>query len=254
MMRLKDKVALVTGAASEIGIGFATAHRFGREGAKVCITDIDETRLEARATDLCDNGVDAVGFAHDVTSENDWKTVVASTVDRYGKIDVLVNNAGVAFLGETLEFSIEDWNKQLEVNLSSVFLGCRAMIDQLLCQGGGGAIVNISSIAGMVGIVNGAAYSSSKGGVRLLTKSLALEFAKQNIRINSVHPGAIETEIAKRAMEVEPEEMQALEAAIPMGRQGEPSDIAAMAAFLASDEAKYVTGAEFCVDGGLTAQ
>ncbi len=253
MAQLKGKVALITGAASDIGIGYATARKFGCEGAKVCITDIDGKRMEARVASLCDDGIDAVGFTQDVTNEGEWKTVVATIVDRHGRIDVLVNNAGAAFFSPTLEFSIQDWNKQIDINLSSVFLGCRTVIDQLLHQGDGGAIINISSVAGQVGIVHGAAYSSSKGGVRLLTKSLALEFARQNIRVNSVHPGAIATEIAQRAMEAEPEHTQAFEAAIPMGRQGEPSDVAAMAAFLASEEAKYITGAEFCVDGGLTA-
>ncbi len=254
MNQTDKKVVIITGAASDIGIGFATSRRLGQDGAAVVITDIDESRLKDRVSELRDLEIDAIGIAHDVTSEASWKTVVSTCVSRFGRVDALVNNAGVAYLSPTLEFSVEQWHKQIEINLSSMFLGCRAVIGQVLRQGTAGAVVNISSITGLVGIVHGAAYSASKGGVRLLTKSLALEFARQRIRVNSIHPGAIATEISQRAKEMEPEQTRAFEEAIPMGREGEPEDVASAVAFLLSNDAKYITGAEFVVDGGLTAQ
>ncbi len=251
---MSNKVAIVTGAASEIGIGYATARRLGLDGARVVITDIDETRLQDRVADLRDLSVDTIGFVHDVTSEENWEAVVAETLSRFGRIDALVNNAGVVHLCPTLDYSFQQWREQVDINLSSTFLGCRKVIAEFVAQETAGSIVNLSSIAGSVGIAHGAAYSASKGGVRLLTKSLALEFARHGIRINSVHPGAIATEISHRAKELEPERMQAFAEAIPMGREGEPDDVAALIAFLVSDDANYITGSEFCVDGGLTAQ
>ncbi len=251
---MKDKIAIITGAASEIGIGFATARRLGQAGARIAITDIDEARLQDRVSDLKGLDIEAIGFSHDVTSEENWDMVVAGTLSQFGRVDALVNNAGAVHLSPTLEYSVDQWHEQIDTNLSSAFLGCRRVIAEFVRQKSAGSIVNLSSIAGSVGIMHGAAYSASKGGVRLLTKSLALEFARANIRINSVHPGAITTEISQRAKTLAPEQMEAFADAIPMGREGEPEDVAALIAFLVSDDAKYITGAEFCVDGGLTAQ
>ncbi len=251
---MHEDVVIVTGAASKDGIGYATACRLGQEGARVVITDIDENRLHDRIADLTDRNIDAIGFAHDVTTEDSWEQVVAGTLDKFGQVNGLVNNAGVVHLSPTLEYSLAQWQQQVATNLTSVFLGCRRVISEFVRQKSAGAIVNLSSIAGTVGIERGAGYSASKGGVRLLTKSLALEFARQNIRVNSVHPGAIETEISAQAKRYEPERMQAFAEAIPMGHEGEPSDVAALVVFLLSDQAKYITGAEFSIDGGLTAQ
>ena len=251
---MQDDVVIVTGAASKDGIGYATALRLGQEGARVVITDIDADRLQDRIADLSALDIDAIGYAHDVTQEVGWDEVVAGTIDKFGQVNGLVNNAGVVHLSPTLDYSLAQWQQQVAINLTSVFLGCRRVITEFVRQESAGAIVNMSSIAGTVGIERGAGYSASKGGVRLLTKSLALEFARQNVRINSIHPGAIETEISVQAKIEEPERMQAFAEAIPMGHEGKPRDVAALVTFLLSDQSKYITGSEFCIDGGLTAQ
>jgi NAD(P)-dependent dehydrogenase (short-subunit alcohol dehydrogenase family) len=180
MGRVQGKVAIVTGAASPIGIGFATAQALMREGAKVVLTDIDGDRVKARAIEL---GGSAYGIAHDVTKEDDWSRVVTETVARHGGVDILVNNAGVAFLGPIGEFTKANWDKQIEINLSSMFLGCKAVL-KIFRLRGRGTIVNTSSVAGVVGVPGGAVYSASKAGVALFTKSLAVELARENIRVN----------------------------------------------------------------------
>ncbi len=254
MGRVQDKVAIVTGAASAAGLGFATARQLAREGAKLVITDLDGEAIAARAQELAAQGADVVGLRQDVTSEADWSQLISQTIERHGRLDILVNNAGIAVLRWMDAMTAADWHRQIDVNLTSVYLGCKAALDQMRRQGRGGAIVNLSSVAGLIGVRGTAAYSASKGGVRLMTKSIALEAAKENIRVNSVHPGIIWTDMQRVALRDNPDQYDALNESIPMGRMGEPDDIAAMILFLASDEAKYITGAEFVVDGGLTAQ
>jgi NAD(P)-dependent dehydrogenase (short-subunit alcohol dehydrogenase family) len=249
--RMTGKVALVTGAASAAGLGFATAQRLHAEGARVMLTDIDGDAVAARAGEL---GEGATALRQDVTDGAQWTTTVAAVTDRYGKLDVLVNNAGIAVLRAMEDLEPADWSRQIEVNLTSVYLGCRAALMRMRAQGGGGSIVNLSSVAGLVGVAGCAAYAASKGGVRVMSKVIALEGAAENIRCNSVHPGMIWTDMQKVAIADNKEIYDEITAAIPMKRMGEPADIAAMILFLASDEAKYITGGEFVVDGGMTAQ
>lgn len=251
MNRLDGKVVIVTGAASAAGLGFATARRLAREGARVVLTDIDASQVAARAVELGDA---AVGIAQDVTDAAAWDATIAVAVERFGRVDFLVNNAGIAVLRTIEALEPAEWHRQIEVNLTSVYLGCRAMMARLRQQGGGGAIVNLSSIAGLVGVAGTGAYAASKGGVRSMSKVIALEGAREGIRCNSIHPGMIATDMMKTSVSDNPEEHAALTAVIPMGRLGEADDIAATIAFLVSDDARYITGAEFVVDGGLTAQ
>lgn len=254
MIDLKGKVALVTGAASAGGLGFAAARKMADQGARLFLTDVDSAAVEARAGELRAAGYEARSMAQDVTDEAAWAATLSAVIESFGRLDILVNNAGIAVLRMMSEMTKTDWDRQLRVNLDSVYLGCKAAIDQMRRQGGGGSIINLSSVAGLVGVPGCAAYSASKGGVRLMTKTIALETAREGIRVNSVHPGSIWTDMQKVAIADNKEQFDIIENAIPMGKLGQPDDIGAMIAFLASDDAGYITGAEFTVDGGLTAQ
>lgn len=252
-MELTGKVALITGAASAAGLGFATARMMAQAGAAVVMTDIDGAGVQDRAAALAAQGHTALGLQQDVTDAVRWTEVVEQVLTRFGRIDSAVNNAGVAVLAPVCDLEPAAWDRQIAVNMTSVFLGCRAVIPAMRAQGGG-SIVNLSSVAGLVGIAGAGAYAASKGGVRLFTKSLALECAREGVRVNSVHPGVIWTDMQQVAIRDNPEQYDAINASIPMGRMGEPDDIAAMICFLASERARYITGAEFVVDGGMTAQ
>ena len=259
MGRLAGKVALVTGAASLKGFGFATARMFAAEGARVVLTDLNADAVEARAEELRAQGWDATGCGQDVTQQDSWDHVRHLTVAMFGRLDILVNNAGMVTPGGIADASLEDWNRHIAVNLTSVFLGCQMAVRQMLRQDGGaqrrgGTIINISSIAGIGAFPGLAAYVASKGGVRLLTKSAALDVAADAIRINSVHPGHLDTDMIASARAIAPQMIAAMEANVPMGMLGVADDIATMNLFLASDESRYITGAEFIVDGGLTAK
>lgn len=247
------KSIIVTGAASAGGLGFATARLIAREGHAVTITDLDGDAAAARAEDLRAEGLVATGLAQDVTDVEGWSALVAQVKAEHGTVDGLVNNAGIAVLKWTADLDPAAWDRQIDVNLKSVYLGCRAVLPVMEAQGSG-AIVNLSSIAGLVGIPGASAYAASKGGVRLYSKSLALEVADKGIRVNSVHPGVIWTDMQKVAIEDNPDQYDIINNSIPMKRMGEPDDIGNMIAFLMSDRAKYITGGEFVVDGGLTAQ
>lgn len=254
MIDLRGKTALVTGAASAGGLGFAAARLMARQGASLFLTDLDADAVAARAEDLRREGHQVGAMAQDVTDEAGWAAVIEAVVGAYGRLDILVNNAGIAVLRPMSAMTKADWDRQISVNLDSVYLGTKAGVDQMRRQGGGGSIVNMSSVAGLVGVEGTAAYAASKGGVRLFSKSVALETAKDNIRVNTVHPGMIWTDMQKVAIADNKEVFDQITAAVPMGRMGEPEDIGAMVAFLASDDAKYITGAEFTVDGGMVAQ
>ena len=258
MDRLKGKVALITGGAS--GLGRQSAIRMTEEGAKVVITDIN-AEMGAKTAD--EIGGDILFLEHDVTHEAGWQAVIEVALTRHGRLDVVVNGAGVATLGDVEETSFEEWQRVQAINSDSVFLGCKygvAAIKQTSREegSGGGSIINISSVAGLIGGHNLAAYNASKGAVRLLTKSVALHCARQgyNIRCNSVHPTFIETPMVKAMYEnaPDPEKTKAkLARQIPVGHMGEPDDIAWGIVYLASDESKFMTGTEFVVDGGITA-
>ncbi len=254
MGRVEGKVAIVTGAASNPGLGRATAITLAREGARVVVTDVDERGVAECAEVIRQAAGEALALRQDVTSEADWQAVLARTLDAFGRLDVLVNNAGIAVLKPLEELSLADWNRQIDVNLTSVFLGCKHAAPALR-RSGGGSIVNLSSVAGLVGLRTCVAYGAAKGGVRVASKSIALELARDGIRCNSVHPGFIWTNMQAQATGArEPGSVQLGRDRVPLGRLGEARDIADCVLYLASDESKYVTGAEFTVDGGMTAQ
>jgi NAD(P)-dependent dehydrogenase (short-subunit alcohol dehydrogenase family) len=248
--RLPGKIALITGGAS--GIGLATARRFAEHGATVVIADIDPGA--ARRATLDDPTLIALSL--DVTDEDRWAAVVDETLARFGRLDVLVNGAGIGTVGDIETCSTADWRKVMAVNADGVFFGCRNAVRAMKAHGG--SIVNLSSVSGLVGGHNLAAYNASKGAVRLLTKSVALHCARKRygIRCNSVHPTFVETPMVDAMLEATPDPAKTRErliATVPLGRFGKPEEIADLIVYLASDEAQFVTGAEFVIDGGLTA-
>jgi 3(or 17)beta-hydroxysteroid dehydrogenase len=256
MGRVAGKVAIVTGAAR--GLGEATARLLAREGATVMLTDLLDAGA-AVADSIAADGGRAAFLRHDATDEAGWAAVMAATESRFGGLHILVNNAGVGTPNTNPENStLADWDRMIDVNLRSVFLGTRAAIPAMRRTGRGGSIVNLSSILGLVAAPHAAPYSAAKGGVRLYTKSTAVYCAQQGygIRCNSVHPGFIETEMLHDAWrgrgDIEAQRA-ATRARIPMGETGAPQDIANAILFLASDESRYVTGIELTVDGGFSA-
>lgn len=253
--RVRGKVALVTGAAS--GLGAESARRLSREGATVILTDRETDAGEALAEAIAGAGGKAAFFSHDVASEADWERVVAATLERFGRLDVLVNNAGIASSGlQLMTHSLEDWRRVLSVNLDGVFLGLRHG-GPAIAQSGGGSVINISSIMGKVGMPGAAAYCASKGGVLMLTKAAALEWAPLKIRVNSIHPGFIDTPMVAGALHQAEDGNMMRDMIISrhaLGRLGVPREIADGVVFLASDEASFMTGSELVIDGGYTAQ
>lgn len=249
MKRLINKIAIITGAAG--GMGAAEAKLFAQEGAKVMATDIQEDKLKIWVAEAQKQGLDIAWMKHDVTSENDWAAVAAKTVDLYGRIDILVNNAGIyppfADLDKTTK---ELWDKVIAINLTGPFLGCKTVVP-FMRKTGGGSIVNIASVAGFVGGY-GTAYSSSKGGLHMLTKDLAVTLAKDKIRVNGISPGGVLTPMTEPLMQSK-ETMDAIKSSTPQGRMAEAIEIANGALFLASDEASFATGTELVLDGGMIA-
>jgi NAD(P)-dependent dehydrogenase (short-subunit alcohol dehydrogenase family) len=252
--RVKDKVAIITGGA--VGLGKAAALLLAKEGAKVVVTDIDEVGGENVAVEIRNAGGEAIFIKHDVTNEGDWHEVVRRTLAQFGRLDVLVNNAGVLLNKKIEDTSLEEWRRLMSINLDGVFIGTKCAIGAMR-KSGGGSIINISSAAGIVGTIDASAYSASKGGVRLFTKAAALECSKAghdyNIRVNSIHPGVIETPMMRDRLKDETLR-KIREDWHPIGRIGEPDDIAYGVLYLASDESKFVTGAELIIDGGWTAR
>ena len=254
MGRVDDKVAIVTGGASNPGLGYTTALTLAREGAKVMVTDVDEAGAQACAAAIRDAGGVAEAMYQDVTDEDRWKAVVEQTVGSFGKLDVLVNNAGICVLMPIAEMTLADWHRQIEVNLTSVFLGCKHAMPAMKAAGGG-SLVNLSSVVGLVGMASCVAYGASKGGVRIMSKCVAVEGAKDNIRCNSVHPGVIWSNLQAQATgQSDPSGVDVSPERVPLGRIGYPEDIANCVLYLASDESNYITGAELTVDAGMTAQ
>jgi 3(or 17)beta-hydroxysteroid dehydrogenase len=252
MGRVDGKIALITGGAS--GIGLATANLFADEGASVVVTDLHEPRTAAAATTLARC---AKFYALDVTREDQWIAVTDAVVAALARIDIVVNCAGVALLKDIEATTLNDWRALMAVNLDGTFLGCKHAV-RVMKDRGGGSIVNMSSVAGIVGAANLAAYSASKGAVRLLTKSVALHCARKgyNIRCNSVHPSFAETPMLQSMIESarDPQKMAANYAsAAPLGRLAQPIEVARTILFLASDESAFTTGAEMVIDGGLSA-
>jgi len=255
MGRVEEKVALITGAS--LGLGRASALLLAREGAKVVATDLRAAEGDALAHEIIEAGGEAIFLTHDVAKESDWAGVTKSAIDRFGRLDIVVNNAGVALGASIEDTSLEQWRWLMSINLDGVFLGTKFAVAAM--KGHGGSIINLSSIEGLIGDANLAAYNASKGGVRLLTKSAALHCAKAGykIRVNSIHPGYIWTPMVEGYVGEQSDPKAAREAIAamhPLGHIGEPDDIAYGVLYLASDEAKFVTGAELVIDGGYTAQ
>ena len=249
--RLAGKVALISGGAR--GIGAATARLFAQEGARVVVGDVLEPEGRALEAELTGRGSQAAFVSLDVTREPDWERAVAAAVSRFGKLDVLVNNAGISGAGRVEDTTLEEWHRVMEVNATGVFLGTKAAIPALR-RTGGGAIVNISSQLGLVGMDDSSPqYQASKGAVRLLTKHTALQYAKEGIRANSVHPGPIVTPMTEKRR-ADPTISARMVSRIPLGRYGEADEIAYGVLYLASDESRFVTGSELVIDGGWTAQ
>jgi NAD(P)-dependent dehydrogenase (short-subunit alcohol dehydrogenase family) len=246
-MRLEGKVALITGSAN--GMGQSEANIFAREGAKVIVADV----LEAEGRKVADGLGGAGRFVRlDVTSEANWQEAVAATLSSFGKLDILVNNAGISGTFDPDTLSTSAWDRLMDVNAKGVFLGMKHAIPAME-QAGGGAIVNISSVSGFVG-QNGIhmAYNASKGAVRLMTKSAAVQFARKGIRVNSVHPGVLPAMRTSKAT-ADPAFREKMLAGVPMRRAGRVEEVAHAVLFLASDEASYITGTELVVDGGWLA-
>jgi NAD(P)-dependent dehydrogenase (short-subunit alcohol dehydrogenase family) len=265
MGRVQGKVALVTGGAS--GIGRACALLLGKEDATVIVTDVQDDMGQDTARKINQEGGDAMYLNHNVTDEDAWIRVIGEIKSCYGKLHVLVNNAGIAIAGPVTEMSLADWRRQQAINLDGVFLGTKHALP-LIRESGGGSIINMSSLAGLKGSAGLAGYCATKGGVRLFTKAVAMECAaaKDKVRVNSVHPGIIETPIWGAIAEGMPGEVLSAAASranapdldalssmiVPMGVKGLPEDIAEGVLYLASDASRYVTGTELVIDGGLS--
>lgn len=246
MAELQDKVVVITGGIS--GIGKASAELFASEGAKLVLVDLDETKGKEVVSELEDKGHDTIFVQADVTSEEDAKNVFSKAVEKHGQIDVLFNNAGIGASKPTHEVSFEEYRKTVNVDLDGVFLFAQNAIKQMRNQSNGGVIVNTASMYGWIGAPGSAAYNAAKGGVVNLTRSLGVEYASENIRVNALCPGYIDTPII-------PEEMKApLRQATPMERLGLSEEMAKAALFLASDDSSFMTGQSLIVDGGFTAQ
>ena len=250
-MRLQGKVALISGAAR--GQGAAEARIFAQEGASVVIGDILDEEGTRVAAEIAEGGGDALYVHLDVTNEDDWRQAVDTAVSRFGKLDVLVNNAGIWKRGLVEETTGEDWDQVMDVNAKGVFLGTKLAIEEMK-RAGGGSIINISSVAGLVGSPRSAAYNASKGAVRLLTKATAVQYGQYNIRANSIHPGTIETTMMDEIRAVTNYTRENSIARAALNRTGTAEDVAYGALYLASDESSFVTGSELVIDGGVTAQ
>ena len=249
-MRLENKVALISGGAR--GMGAIEARLFALEGAQVVIGDVLEEEGRQTEAAINESGGECLFVRLDVTSESDWDQAVTAAVTKFGRLDILVNNAGIGRISKVEDTTEEEWDLVMDINAKGVFLGAKAAIPAMR-NAGGGSIVNISSIAGLVG-GRTSAYGASKGAVRLLTKYTAIQYAAEGIRCNSVHPGVVESQMTLPDMLNTEAGRREHAARHPIGRFGQPEDIAYGVLYLASDEASFMTGSELVIDGGLTAQ
>lgn len=248
--RLNGKVALISGGAR--GMGASEARLFAREGAKVVITDVLDDVGHRTAEEISAGGAPCVFAHHDVTSESGWETAVSIAVETFGQLDVLVNNAGIFERGGVMDTTLEAYRRTIEINQVGVFLGMKAVAPHMTGRGSG-SIINISSVAGLSGSPGFLAYGASKWAVRGMTKSAARELAPFGVRVNSIHPGIIDTAMLQTFDEAGPQVREMVRMRIPMGREADPGQVADLALYLASDESSYSTGSEFVVDGGWSA-
>jgi len=249
-MRLKDKIAIITGGGS--GIGRASAELFALEGAKVVVADFNEKAGQETVAAIRQAGGEAIFVQVDVSDSAQVQRLVDTTLQTYGGIDILVNNAGILLFGTALDTSEQDWQRVIAINLTGTFLVSKAVLPHMIARGGG-SIVNLTSSTGAHdAAANTVAYVTSKGGVALLTRAMAIDHAKHNVRVNAIAPGPTDTPMLRDALS--PEQLSAFAATFPMGRLGRPEELAHAILFLASDEASFVTGAILAVDGGQTAQ
>ena len=249
-MRLEGKVALISGGAR--GQGAVEAKLFASEGASVVIGDILDDLGRQVEAEIAESGGSATYVHLDVTSESQWNDAVTAAVERYGKLDILVNNAGILIRAGVEDTTEQDWDRIMDINGKGVFLGTKAAIPAMRAAGGG-SIINISSVAGLQGSPGSSAYSATKGAVRILTKSTAVQYAAEGIRCNSVHPGLIYTDMTRDTLDT-PQGERDWRARVPIGRLGVSEDVAKGVLFLASDESSYMTGSELVIDGGITAE
>ncbi len=251
MQQLENKVAIITGGSS--GIGRTIALAFAREGAAVTVNYVDDDPDEAEdvVKQIEDAGGKAVAVRADVTSQEDVEDLVRKTVEEFGRLDVMVNNAGVEDQMPFLETPLDVWNKVIAVNLTGAWLGCQVAAGRMVEGGEPGRIINISSIHEERSMPNNSTYCAAKGGVRMLMRTIAVELAPHGITVNNIAPGAIETPINEN-LEAHPDQMEKLLSEIPLGRMGRPEEVAEMALYLASDASAYVTGSTFTIDGGLS--
>lgn len=253
MARVKDKVVFISGGAS--GMGRAHALRLAGEGARIVITDRNEQGLADTLAAVQATGAEAAAWPHDVTDEAAWDRVVSDACARFGRIDVLVNNAGVASSTvSVLDTSADEWDRVMAINARGVFLGLRAVGRKMRDQGHGGSIINISSVFGIVGGAMASPYCASKGAVRLLTKAAAADLVEFDIRVNSVHPGLIDTPMLDGLLAKEGEVRQRMLGVQLQRRAADPDEVSSAVLFLASDESSFMTGSELVVDGGWTAR
>jgi NAD(P)-dependent dehydrogenase (short-subunit alcohol dehydrogenase family) len=254
MDRVKDKVAIVTGGGG--GLGRAEARLLAKEGAAVVVSDLDEQAAEAVAKKIGAEGGTAVFVQHDVSREEDWRSVIRRALEEFGKLDVLVNNAGIILYKKIEETSLAEWRSVMSVNLDGVFLGTKCAIEAMK-KNGAGSIINICSVAGLIGNPDASAYHASKGGVRAFSKAAAIECSNAgygyNIRVNSIYPGVINTKMAE-ALRQDKTKYEAALGWHAMGHFGEPEDVALGVLYLASDESRFITGSELVIDGGWTAR
>ncbi len=252
-MRVKGKVSIITGAA--MGIGKTTAQLFGREGAKLVIADYDSEKGNEIEKTLTNMGYETIFIKTDVRIAVEIQEMVKTTMERFGRIDVLINNAGAAQVVPVTELTEDNWNRVIDTNLKGVYLCCKYTIPEMI-KGGSGCIINMASVLGLVGRVRASAYNAAKAGVILLTKNMALDYALYNIRVNAVCPGFVETEMVKKYIENSEDPQKTYEQLVqlhPIGRIAKPEEIAHGILFLASDESSFVTGSSLVIDGGYSA-
>lgn len=249
-MRLHNKTVIITGAGN--GIGRATALLFSQEGANVVVTDINEEALHHTANEMKRIGDNVLSILHDISIEDDWKRVVAQTLDKYGEISSLFNNAGTFLIKPLIETSLDEWQNLMNINVAGTFLGLKHVLPVMMKQNGG-SIINNSSTAGLAGSDGVSLYGASKGAIRSLTKHVAMEYSSYKIRANSIYPGFIDTDMMKYRGDIDQSNEQQQSNGVPLGRIGFPQEVARTVLFLASDESSYTTGAEFVIDGGRSA-